>query len=232
MREKVKLRINSDTLAGVLFFLNKKAKHKTVVFLNGSGGTKERFFEIAKSLTKEGYASFCFDFRGRGESQTKEIPPLSFQLKDAQKTINHITSLPFVDPKDITLIATSMGGYIASCIANIHPEIKRIILIAPALFLPKWEKKKYTETTVRDFKKKFISQTRAIKEIKKFKGELFVIFLSRDKTIPDWICQAYLDNGISAKKKIKIEIDSEHAIFRTKPGQQKAKKLLEKILVI
>lgn len=233
MREKIQLQIDNNNITGFLFFPNKESQHSVVIFFNGSGGTKEYFFKISKFLSLRGYVSFCFDFRGRGESQTKEISPLSFQIKDAQEVIRQVASLPFVKKDDITILATSMGGYVAASVSNISKGIKRIILIAPALYSLDDENKKYTEASVRDFKKELIPESRAIKEIRKFKGELFVVFLEKDKIVPDWINQAYLDNALEVKKKAKLEIkDAEHAIFRTKSGQEKVRKLLEKLLII
>lgn len=232
MREKVTLQINGDNLSGVLFFPDKKSRHKAIIFYSGSGGTKERFFSIAEAFRRRGYVSFCFDFRGRGESQTGKIPPLGFQLKDAKKAINYVAHLPFVDKNKINLVATSMGSYIAASAVNTYQGILRLILIAPAIYSLNEERKRYTETEMVSFKKENILKSRAIKEIKKFRGELFVIFLGKDKTIPNWMAQAYLDNALSAKKKIKLVIqNAEHAIFRPKSGRKKVEKLLKKILI-
>lgn len=232
MRKKIKLRVDGDIITAVLFFPDKTKQHKAVIFFNGSGGVKERFFTIAEFLALKGLISFCFDFRGRGESPTKQIPPLGFQIKDAQKAIQYVSSLPFAQKNDVTLVATSMGGYIASSAVNIHPGIKKLILIAPSIHLLDDEDRKYTEVGVAGFRKEYIPQARSIKEIGKFKGEFFVVFLGEDKTIPNWMAQAYLDSALLVKKKTKLEIkDSEHAIFRTESGREKVKKLLEKILI-
>ncbi len=232
MREKVILQINGDILSGVLYFPDKKSRYKAIVFFNGSGGTKERFFSIAEAFKRKGYVSFCFDFRGRGESQTDEIPPLGFQLEDAKKVIDYVINLPFVDKNEITLVATSMGGYIAASVVNSFQGITRLVLIAPSIYSLGEERKRYTDRKMISFKKESILGSRAIKEIVKFKGELFVVFLGKDKSIPNWMTQAYLDNASSVKRKVKLIIkDAEHAIFRSESGREKVKKLLKKILI-
>jgi len=76
MREKVRIKIGKDDLAGVLYYPDKREKYPAVIFFNGKGGTKERLFDICQHLLSNGYASFCFDFRGRGESVTKDVPPM------------------------------------------------------------------------------------------------------------------------------------------------------------
>lgn len=233
MREKIRLKVNHETLTGILSYPKGSKRAPMIIFFNGSGGVKERFLTIADFLLERGYASFCFDFRGRGESLTKKTPPLSFQLQDAEEVIKYIASLPFIDKTNIVLVATSMGAYVASCVSNVNSGIKQIILFAPAMYVPKDEKKPYTTVKVANFKKELIDKARSIREIKKFRGELFVVFLGRDKTIPFWMVQAYLNNATQAKKKIKMEIkNSEHPIFRTASGQKKAQNLLAKILNI
>jgi dienelactone hydrolase len=231
MREKVTLKINGDILNSVLFFPDKKAQYKALIFLNGSGGTKERFFSIAQSFNQKGYVSFCFDFRGRGKSQTSEIPPLVFQLEDAKKAIKYVSRLPFVDSNKIILVATSMGGYVAASVVNYHKGISQIILIAPAIYSSEEEKRRYTQTKLVGLKKGDITKSRAIKEISQFRGELFIVFLGKDKTIPDWMTQAYFDNASLTKKRKKLKLkDAEHAILRPESGREKVRELLEKIL--
>jgi uncharacterized protein len=44
--------------------------------------------------------------------------------------------------KRVCLIGSSMGGYLASLYAAAHPEVKRLVLLAPAFgFAPRWDER-------------------------------------------------------------------------------------------
>lgn len=228
--KKITLKIGGESLVGKLFLPSNSSPKNAMIFLNGSGGLKERFYGICKFFSEKGYVCLCFDFRGRGESVTKKIPKLKEQTVDAKKVINYLTQNTKSLEK-VYLVATSMGGYVAATISNFNNKIKNLILIAPAICSQQMEESPYTEVRSSSFKKEFLTKANSIKEIRQFTGDLWVVFLGKDETIPDWMTQAYLDNAASVRKKKKIILkNEEHAVFRYKNGQEKIKELLNGIL--
>ncbi|MCH7951767.1 alpha/beta fold hydrolase [Patescibacteria group bacterium] len=234
--ERIEIPINNEKIIGALFYPDKQKQHKVVVFLNGQGGVKERFYLMAEALVNLGYASFAFDFRGRGESASKIVPPLSYQIEDAKKVLDYVVSLPFVNPNDITLIATSMGGYVAASVASDHPGIKKIFLFEPTLLLVKEEDKPYLEITADDVElalKGDVNKMRPIQEIRKFKGELYLILHEKSsyRELMESIIPIFYKNAVKAKKKKKCTLKgARHALFKTHEGRLKATEFVEKLL--
>lgn len=234
--ERVEIPIDNGKIVGSLFYPDKQQKHKAAIFFNGKGGVKERFYSMAEVLVNLGYASFAFDFRGRGESLTKIIPPLSFQIEDAKKVLDYVTSLSFINPNDITLVATSMGGYVAASVANVHPGIKKILLFEPTLLLIKEEATTYLEITADDVElalKGDVNKMRPIREIRDFKGELYLILHEKSsyRELMESIIPIFYDNAIKAKRKKRFTLKgARHALFKTQEGRLKAIEFVEKLL--
>lgn len=236
MKEKVRIKINGEEIVGTMFLPDKKKKHKTVVFLNGKGGTKERFYLLAKDYLEKDYVSFCFDFRGRGESLTKTVPPLGSQLKDAKVVLDYLATLPFVDKRNIILVGTSMGGYVALSIPNYKPGIKKLIILEPAYFLPDMENKPYLDITDRDVEEAIeggMGKARSMKEIGKFAGELYLVIHEKSGhfELMEKVIDIYYNSAVNAKIRKKMEIKgAPHAIFRTPGNQNRARKFIKKLL--
>jgi alpha-beta hydrolase superfamily lysophospholipase len=226
--EKFTISVGKDKLVGRVYFTSKDS-NKLILFLNGSGGTKERFNEICAHFSAKGFVCVCFDFRGRGESVTKKVPKLKAQTKDMEEIINYLEK--FNDLEEIVIVATSMGAYAATCVCNFDKKIKRLILIAPAIYPKNADNLPYTKVSAKQVVRNDLESSTAIGEIKKFIGELVVVSLSRDDTIMNWIPEAYLNNAEKASRKKEYEIDSSHAIFRSAEGKRKVVKMLDKILI-
>lgn len=227
--EKFTISIKNNILVGRIFVQENKNPSKTIIFLNGSGGTKERFYGLCEFFSEKGYICVCFDFRGRGESATLKTPKAKEQITDATKVIVYLLKR-FKKLKEINLVATSMSAHVASCICNYKKKIKKLVLIAPAAYTYDMENKPYTEIFTKDLKRSEIEKSKSILEIRKFKGYLYLVSLNRDTTIPNWMIKAYFDNAKKTKLKKELGIDFRHSIFRYEDGREKSLKLLDKIL--
>jgi dienelactone hydrolase len=219
--EKISVKVDGNVIIGVLFFPNKNRRHKVVFLMNGQGGVKERYYLIAKGLVSLGYVVCCFDFRGRGESQVEAVPPFGNQIDDAKSVVDYVTSLSFVNQKEIALVGTSMGGYVSASLANYKDGIKKIILLEPSILLPEDEKLPYLDISAEDVrravKSKSVDAARPLKDIAKYKGSLYLT-IHEDSSyfeIMELTLDLFTGHAKSARKVKTIRIkDAPHAILK------------------
>ncbi len=96
----------------------------------------------AQMLAEMGYAAYCFDFNGgsvmksKSEGKTTEMSVLT-EVKDLEAVIEHLRSLPYVNPDRIFLMGCSQGGFVSALLAakNKYP-IEKLSLFYPALCIP------------------------------------------------------------------------------------------------
>lgn len=96
----------------------------------------------AQMLAEMGYAAYCFDFNGgsvmksQSEGKTTEMSVLT-EVKDLEAVIEHIRTLPYVNPDKIFLMGCSQGGFVSALVAakNKYP-IEKLSLFYPALCIP------------------------------------------------------------------------------------------------
>ena len=93
-------------------------------FASGAGSRKARFFR--ERLAAAGYPLEVPDLSG-GDFQNLTI---GSQLRIVEETVRGGA---------VTLIGSSMGGYLAALYASRHPEVEKLLLLAPAFrFAQHW----------------------------------------------------------------------------------------------
>lgn len=96
----------------------------------------------AQLLAEMGYTAYCFDFNGgsvmksQSEGKTTEMSVLT-EIKDLEAVIEHLRTLPYVNPEKIFLMGCSQGGFVSAMVAakNKYP-IEKLSLFYPALCIP------------------------------------------------------------------------------------------------
>ena len=195
------LQINSEYKIAYKFF---KRRKKTVIFLHGllsdMNGAKSKYF--SNFCKKNNYSFLCFDFRGHGKSSG------CFTNYGVSDWYNDLLKLiKFLNIQDITLIGSSMGGWVAMLYALNYPKkVSKLIGIAPAPDFTKeliWksltskEKQKIksnkivTRKVSKDFSysyspKLFInSKNFFVKDIKKkYNGQTILFHGGQDQSVP------------------------------------------------
>ena len=181
-----------------------KRSKKNLVFIHGlmsdMNGQKSIFFN--NYCRKKNLSFLCFDFRGHGRSSGDFI---EFGIKDwyedLKSLINHLNL------KNITLIGSSMGGWVAMLYAlNFAKNVDRLIGIAAAPDFTKdllWKelsdknkdlirsnkviKKKISNDFTYQYSPKLFQNSKKyfIKDIKKkFSKEVILFHGSKDITVP------------------------------------------------
>lgn len=212
MQNKFFINFDQDKLCCTEFFPEDQKTEKGIIFLNGSGGTKERFYPWCEYFAPKGYHCVCFDFRGRGESETHGIASLNSAEVDLNSIISNLEQKGI---NNLKLIGTSMGADIAARVGALNPSIKQMILIAPAAFKSDYDNCYYLDAdkTFHEFSENDMENAPALINISNFKGKLDIVRLEKDNLVPEWLCQGFYNNAINSDRKTHT-VDSVHSFFK------------------
>ncbi|MCZ6799112.1 MAG: alpha/beta fold hydrolase [Nitrospirae bacterium] len=95
-------------------------------FLSKRWGTKSK--ALASLCQERGWGFCCFDFRGNGDSEGNFQDYTLFDwLDDAQRVVGKIKEGP-----PLTIVGSSLGGWLAWLLAQEHHDVTHLLLLAPA----------------------------------------------------------------------------------------------------
>ena len=95
-------------------------------FLSKRWGNKSK--ALAQWCEEKGWGFCCYDVRGFGDSEgTFTDYTLSDWIADARLVVNSLKNGP-----PLTIVGNSLGGWIAWLMAQEHPVVEKLVLIAPA----------------------------------------------------------------------------------------------------
>jgi len=120
-------------LSSVLDYPDEGEKFPCLIQAHGFTSAKDRApaRKFAAALVEAGIASFRFDFTGHGESEGKfEEMTVSQQVDDLKCAYKFVRNLPAIDPDQISLFGSSLGGMTA-ILAAPDLNIKTLHLRAP-----------------------------------------------------------------------------------------------------
>ncbi|MCK4816360.1 alpha/beta fold hydrolase, partial [bacterium] len=138
VEEVVNFKNEGQTLVGIMTFPGKIQKPlPAVVLLHGFTSNKNEdsivgtgvgmFHHTAMRLSKAGYITLRFDFRGHGESDGDfEDLTISNLISDTLAAIDFIANQKGVNPDRIGLVGQSLGGLIAAYVGCRDDRIKSI----------------------------------------------------------------------------------------------------------
>jgi len=101
-----------------------------VVMFNGTNAVKEELHWWSEALLARGIASIALDGPGLGETfhrlgHVAEPRPVGVAV------VNHIESLPELDPEAIGFMGLSLGGYCAIRMAAYDPRVRAVAAVSP-----------------------------------------------------------------------------------------------------
>jgi 2,6-dihydroxypseudooxynicotine hydrolase len=101
-----------------------------VVLFNGTNGVKEELHWWSEALLARGLAVITFDGPGLGETfhrlgHVAEPRPLGVAI------MNHIESIPELDPEAVAYAGLSLGGYCAIRMAAHDPRVRAVAAVSP-----------------------------------------------------------------------------------------------------
>lgn len=141
--EEIQFESSGLILKGNLFIPQGKKVKKTVILVHGSGpsdrfssiGPNKIFKDIALFLASNGIAVICYDkrtyaFPGHGNRDSMTVK--EEVIDDVNAAIQWAKNHKKLKKSSIYLAGHSLGASLAARIANQNPEIKALILLAPA----------------------------------------------------------------------------------------------------
>jgi len=106
---------------------NGKGRVPTVIICHGLGANRSDFTELAAGLSRNGYNTLLFDFRGHGESERKASSFGYLEQRDLLGAIRYVKERKDVDAEEIAVYGFSMGGAVAILTAAETSDIKGVI---------------------------------------------------------------------------------------------------------
>ena len=192
-------------------------------FASGPQSFKAKKFEMAFKNTK--FALYKFAMTPR---------PEDFQKMLVSRIIQRLKN--FIEANDDVkgVIGSSMGGYLASVIANEYPEkINAVVLLAPAFSFPwfyeqyhdilaEWKEKGYIMVDHYTFLRKLPLHWQFVEDLKQYQDYHFdrltqpiLIFHGKnDETVPIETSRKF---AASRKNVTLIELDDDHLLHKSMP---------------
>lgn len=174
-----------------------------VICLHG-GGKRGRvgFNKIRTALSSKGISSLAFDYKGHGETGG-ELSNTSLEDK-VKQTIAVINSEKIKKP--LTIIASSMGGYVAIKMTELY-DVKNLILIAPAIYSKEAYQVPFGSQFSLIIRKPFSwLNSDAWEILKKYSGNIIIYKAENDQIIPEDVIKKIYDSTVNAKKREIITI--------------------------
>ncbi len=196
--ELITVETSFGLLSGDIYHASKE-KVSNVLCVHG-GGLRGRsgFISIRKALATQGVTTYAFDFVGHGD--TKGDKAFSSLEKKVEQVLEIIKRVAFKYP--ITVIASSMGGYIALK-AGESCEIDNLILIAPAVYTKDAFSIPFGDDFSSIIRVPFSwEKTDAFEVVSFFTGKLLLLEAEKDQVIPKDVVRRIYDSAhVSRRKK-------------------------------
>ncbi|HVT00735.1 MAG TPA: alpha/beta fold hydrolase [Patescibacteria group bacterium] len=196
-------------LATTLFLpKNKTSKNPAILFIPGWTGKRIRNIQYAESLTKLGYICFLVDLRGHGDSEG-DINTVTHEelLSDALKAYDHLAKIDGVDPDNISVVGSSLGGYLVALLTS-KRKVKNLVLRVPANYpretftgLARLAGSENPGVLEWRAEKREPTDTMALEAIHNFDGNILILESEFDNSVPRQTLQNY-KNAVKDSSKL------------------------------
>ena len=156
MIEQTKVRFDSNGVKCVGYLYHPtsiSALQACVVLANGFTGTQDTpsIQAIAHEFTSNGFTALTFDYRNFGESEgaSRQLISIKGQHEDIHAAVLFARSQTSIDPKQIALWGTSLGGGHVIAVAADDPHIAAVVAQIPFNGFPKKVEGRSSTATLR-----------------------------------------------------------------------------------
>lgn len=130
--KNVDIQANNGIIHGTLFIGNVKKSAPLIIFSHGLGDSASSGNTYAKSLVKQGFSTYTFNFNHGTMMDDMTEMSIFTEEDDLNSVINHFEQNGYTN---IFLLGASQGGVVSAMSATSHPEIKGLIMLYPAFVL-------------------------------------------------------------------------------------------------
>ncbi|MGA8297255.1 MAG: alpha/beta hydrolase [Acidimicrobiales bacterium] len=116
-------------LFGMLRLPNSRGPHPVVVLVPGLDSTKEEFRLVERSFLDRGVGTFAVDGPGQGEAEYALSIRPDWEVP-GRAIVDHLVTLPGVDPDRIGIWGVSLGGYYVPRVAARDKRVRACIALA------------------------------------------------------------------------------------------------------
>lgn len=143
-RDPIEFTNEGEKIFGILHRPLKEELAPAVLFCHGLAGSKvgkhRMYVLLSEALSKEGVASFRFDYRGSGDSEGDfSEMSLEGEVSDTLKAFDVLCSQPGIDTHRIAVFGRSFGGSVSVIASRYFGRVKSIALWAPVYNAKQWE---------------------------------------------------------------------------------------------
>lgn len=120
-------------MRGAFYFYGDKNSSRFIIFDHGIGGGHHSYMREIEKLASNGYTVLAYDHTGCADSEGESIFGISQSIADLSCLIDSLRKTDEYRTSEISLMGHSWGGLAVLNIANIYPDIKRIVSISAPL---------------------------------------------------------------------------------------------------
>ncbi|WP_078551247.1 alpha/beta hydrolase [Bacillus alkalicellulosilyticus] len=235
MVNQVTIASGSRNLSGAVHFPSNQPKIQkpAIVFVHGFVGSKvgehRLFVKAARHFTEQGFVVVRFDFSGCGESDGDYGDvTLTKQRNELKDVLSFVEELPDVNREEITVIAHSLGGAVASLVAKTDTRIKQLVLWSPVAnpyeditrITGKHAVKQASQHGIIDYKGFYVSHDffgdlkkhHPLQNISFYQGPVFILHADKDQDVPKENAELYFKCLSIASIELQSAVDYiEHA---------------------
>lgn len=117
-------------LCGYLYYYDNPKENKLVIFDHGYGPGHLAYMKEIECLCKNGYLVLAYDHTGCVKSSGDNINGMAQSLHDLDDCIKSIKNNNKFTHYDLYVIGHSWGGFSTLNITALHPDIKKIVVLA------------------------------------------------------------------------------------------------------
>ncbi len=188
---------NGTEIEGVMYRPDGTGPFPTVILTHGFSGNYTYITgNIAKELSKAGFAAYAFNLRNPDTRSMWNTSVLT-EAATLNTVIDQVKQLDYVDASQIFLLGESQGGFVSAYVAANREDIQSLILYYPAFVLqddakkrnPGWDTPGYEFEDDVSFGVSAIYAKDALSfdiydEIGKFKNDVLIIHGTQDDLVP------------------------------------------------
>jgi uncharacterized protein len=168
-----------------------------VLFLHGWGGNQAQYATRAREIAALGCACLTVDMRGHDSTEASHATVTrDDNLTDALASYDTVAGEPAVDNKQMAVVGSSYGGYLATILTAMRP-VKWLALRAPALYRDaNWQEPKLALRKLQgldEYRREALAadDNRALGAASAYEGDVLLVESAHDNVVPHAVIENY-----------------------------------------